>query len=127
MVVKPLQDSIYEIHGFLAALAQQPRIAIRQDDSRKLAEALTEVGKHMPLPAVKPHHAALAALVWTAGRIYIPMARDIASAKPGSGHNGGPPLDDVVTSAGGHGGIATPVSDQEPAGQWFNLDGMPIQ
>jgi hypothetical protein len=116
-----LGETIFEIHGFLAALAHQPRLQVSEEESRKLAKAVADVGKHLPnLPAVKPHHAAIAALVWTAGRIYVPMARDIltSSPSPAMGHNGGPPLDVVVN------GYSEPAPAAPAApGQWFNLDG----
>jgi hypothetical protein len=78
-----------------------------------LAVSITEVGKHTPLPKVNPLYAAIAALVYTAGKIYIPMLRDIRAGqaivqdRPVAGLDGAPP-----------------EPGQQPGqGGWFDLAG----
>lgn len=68
----------------LAAITEIKRLEIAEADARSLAGALIEVQRHYPLPSVKPGHMALATLAWTAGRIYLPMVRDIVTAGPGA-------------------------------------------
>jgi hypothetical protein len=64
----------------LAALVHVPQLAIGPDQSRDLATALAVVSEHYKLPAVSADKIALASLIWTAGRIYIPIALSINSA-----------------------------------------------
>ena len=70
---------------------------------------------------MKPHHTALAALIWTAGRIYVPKARAIAARKSGAAPSQGPVQGPAQT------GMPDVASYSEASaaqpGQWFNLDG----
>lgn len=47
-----------------------------------MATAIKEVERHYKLPVLSPEKVALVTLAWVAGRIYVPMARDVyAEAK----------------------------------------------
>lgn len=70
----------------LAAATHCPELDIGEEPCRRLAVALNEVQKHYPLPAISPGKMALATLIWTAGSIYVPVARSVAArrANPGT-------------------------------------------
>ena len=57
----------------LAVLAHSETLRLPPDQARDLANALHDVGKHYPLPVVSPDKLALGVLVYTAGRVYVPM------------------------------------------------------
>ena len=80
LAVNSLAATIEQIHGMLAALVHVPQLAIGPEQSRDLATALAVVSEHYKLPAVSADKIALASLIWTAGRIYIPIALSINSA-----------------------------------------------
>jgi hypothetical protein len=80
LAVNSLAATIEQIHGMLAALVHVPQLAIGPDQSRDLATALAVVSEHYKLPVVSADKIALASLIWTAGRIYIPIALSINSA-----------------------------------------------
>lgn len=81
LAVGGLQQTIEEVHGFLAALTAIDRIRLQDGQARELAVAIKEVERHYKLPALAADKIALATLAWVAGRIYVPMALDIVQAK----------------------------------------------
>lgn len=74
-----LQQTLTEIHGFLAALLGAPEIELQDEEARQLAGAIKEVERHYKLPALAADKIALATLVWVAGRIYVPKAMTFAA------------------------------------------------
>lgn len=97
----------------LAALTSTPELALREEQAKRLAGALAEVGKHHKLPALAPDKMALAMLFWTAGSVYLPMGQAIVARKRGD-----PPRPDADPSSGltDTTVFQTPVA---PAGPWF--------
>ena len=60
---------------------------MKQPDAEALASALADVSRHYKLPALSSEKMALAVLLWTAGRIYVPMGLAFVAEKnmpPGS-------------------------------------------
>lgn len=65
------------------------RLRIPDDQAHKLGAAIKEVERHFDIPMLSPKKRALVRLAWVAGRIYVPMARDVISegkrARPAPG------------------------------------------
>ena len=73
---------IIEAHEFLAELTDIKRLELRQDQADKLGAAIENVEQHFPVvQLLTGKWAAIAALCWCAGRIYLPMAKDIAAGQ----------------------------------------------
>ena len=73
---------IIEAHEFLAEITEIKRLELRQDQAEGLGTAIENVEQHFPvLQILTGKWAAIAALVWVAGRIYLPMAKDIAAGQ----------------------------------------------
>lgn len=58
----------------LAALSSCPELDIGSEKSARLAEAVSNATRNINLPELSPERMALAMLVWTAGRTYVPVA-----------------------------------------------------
>jgi hypothetical protein len=105
----------------LAALTQTPELALGDDESRKLAEALANVTRHMSLPALSPEKMALGMLFWTAGSIYVPRVMAISARKrgavPGFAQEGPPAAQEGPP----------PINPAAPVGSWFMPDAATIQ
>lgn len=100
----------------LAAITQTPEIALQDEQSAKLAEALANVTRHMNLPALSPEKLALGMLFWTAGTIYVPMGLAIAARKSGKA----PPAYDPAAPLVAEPDLTTQfVNPAQPAGSWF--------
>jgi hypothetical protein len=95
--------------------------------------ALKEYERHYKLPALAPDKVALVTLLWVAGRIYVPMARDIFRDKRSPA---GPAA--RQPAGGGAGAVAPPVPAPAPAPNppaapravaevdpWFDPDNLP--
>jgi len=92
------------VHDVLAMLAQSETLRLAPDQAKQLASALHDVGKHYRLPVVSPEKLALGVLIYTAGRVYVPMgvafwqetrqggpqpiARPVAAPQPGAAPSG---------------------------------------
>lgn len=72
-----LTDTLVEIHAFLADLTEIRRFELERNNAAQLARALNNANQHVKIPMLNSRNAALLMLAWTAGRIYLPMARDV--------------------------------------------------
>lgn len=79
-----LTDTIVEIHQFLSDLTDIKRLEMERDKAGKLARALHNANQHVKIPMLNSRNAALAMLAWTAGRIYLPMAKDVVAEMSGA-------------------------------------------
>jgi len=114
VAVSTLQNTLNEIHGFLAALAQVPELNIGEEKCRRLAVAMNEVQKHYRIPALSPGKLALATLVWTAGTVYRPVIGAMIARKQGRVPVFVPPA--PVSTGSAH----VPVPDTAPmVSDWF--------
>lgn len=97
-----------------AALLAMPEIALSDDEAHRLSRALAAVSKHYGsrIPTIKPHHLALATLVWTAGTIYIPKALAIKARA------GRPPPDPAPFQAAAERSMAPAAPAPAQAGGW---------
>lgn len=53
------------------------RFEIERDKAAKLAKAVHNANQHFPVPIINSKWVALGMLAWVAGRIYLPMAKDV--------------------------------------------------
>lgn len=118
--VGTLQNTLNEIHGFLATLTQIPELDIGEEKCRRLAVAMNEVQKHYPLPALSPDKLALATLVWTAGTVYRPVIGAVIARKQGRAPEA------VIPAPVSTGSAHVPVPTEAPAvSDWFVPEGTP--
>jgi hypothetical protein len=78
VAVSTLETTIFEVHEFLATMTQIERLKLSGEQAHTLAEAVANASRSVNIPALSPEKMAIAMLAWVAGRIYIPMARDVA-------------------------------------------------
>ena len=72
--VASITNALEGIHLTLAFAFKTPEIALEDDESKPLAEAIAEVAKHYDIPVIAPETVAWISLAVTAGRIYGPKA-----------------------------------------------------
>lgn len=63
------------------AITGLERLALQEGQARDLAAAIKEVERHHKIPVLSPEKLAIVTLLWVAGRIYVPMARDVIAGK----------------------------------------------
>lgn len=75
----------------LAALSSCPELDIGTEKSARLAEAVSNATRNINLPELSPERMAIAMLVWTAGRTYVPVALAIRARLAGERPAASPP------------------------------------
>jgi hypothetical protein len=111
------------------------RLELQRDQADKLGEAIENVEAHFPvLQIITGKWAAIAALCWVAGRIYLPMAKDVMAGqlagrpvpaaietRPGAAPAMTATFDHGLSAGGGlpEGSIVPVVDEKALANEWL--------
>lgn len=109
----------------LAALSSCPEIDIGTEKSARLAEAVSNATRNINLPELSPERMALAMLVWTAGRTYVPVALAIRARLAAESQGQAPPAPPGPTPPGFRPAPDNPV-DPHTGGSWTMPDAASI-
>ncbi len=119
-----LANHILELHEFLATMTEIKRFELEQRQANALAKAIHGANEHVKIPILTGKYMALAVLAWTAGRIYLPMAKDIIAERaqpprpsPGVAASPPPPVNQTAPAVAGD--IVPVVNDADLAGEWL--------
>jgi len=99
-----LATAIFDLHAFVADVTALKRLELDKDQATALAKAVAGVNEHLKLPVLSSRNAALLMLFWTAGRIYVPMARDVMAGQ-------------VAKPSQAAGPVSVPVNTSQPETQ----------
>lgn len=119
-----LANHILELHEFMAEMTAIKRLELTDKQARDLAKAISGANEHVKIPILTGKYMALAVLAWTASKIYLPMARDVAAGQFDQRVRQAPaPAVPVsATPAAPAAGAVLPAtmpSEEELAGQWL--------
>jgi len=70
--VNAIENALVGIHSMLALATKTPELALEDDESKPLAQAVAEVAKHYDIPAISDVAIAWAGLIMVCGKTYGP-------------------------------------------------------
>jgi hypothetical protein len=74
--LKDIETLLYSSHLLLAGLAGKQRLALAEEQAKKLSDAIKGVAAYYPI-GLSPKNMAIANLIMVGGAIYVPMCMDI--------------------------------------------------